>query len=43
MWILFIPTFEENVLCVCVCVYVLVGIYTKGKSNLPVLIIMDKR
>lgn len=41
MWILFIPTFEENVLCVCV--YVLVGIYTKGKSNLPVLIIMDKR
>lgn len=43
MWILFIPTFEENVLCVCV--YVLVCIYTKGKSNLPipVLIIMDKR
>lgn len=41
MWILFIPTFEENVLCVCV--YVLVCIYTTGKSNLPVLIIMDKR
>lgn len=41
MWILLIPTFEENVLCVCV--YVLVCIYTKGKSNLPVLIIMDKR